>query len=71
MESRTDRLSAVYVDLAVNIVSTYDLATGVRALCECKVPAAVIQRVLMDGGPRRGMVEQQHASQAPDLALSY
>ena len=54
MDSRTDRLTAVYVDLAVNVVSAYGMATGVRSLHECRVAPAVIQRVLIDGGPRRG-----------------
>jgi len=54
MEKRTDRLTAVYVDLAVNIASAYGMATGVRSLHECGVAPAVIQRVLIQGGPRRG-----------------
>jgi len=54
MDQRTDRLMAVYVDLAVNIVGVYGMATAVRSLHECGVAPAVIQRVLIDGGPRRG-----------------
>ena len=54
MESRTDRLTAVYVDMAVNIAIAYGMATAVRSLHECGVAPAVIQRVLIDGGPRRG-----------------
>ena len=55
MENRTDRLTAVYVDLAVNISIAYGMATGVRSLHDCGVVPAVIQRVLIDGGPRRGV----------------
>jgi hypothetical protein len=53
MENRTDRLTAVYVDLAVNIVGSHGLAAGVCALLECGTAPAVIQRVLVDVRPRR------------------
>ena len=45
---------AVYVDLAINIAGVYGMATAVRSLHECGVAPAVIQRVLIDSGPRRG-----------------
>lgn len=54
MEQRTDRLTAVYVDLAVSIADNHGLAAGVRALLQCGTAPAVIQRVLIDGEPRRG-----------------
>jgi len=54
MEKRTDRLTAVYVDLAVNISAAYGMTIGVRSLHDCRVAPAVIQRVLIDGGPLRG-----------------
>jgi hypothetical protein len=53
MENRIDRLTAVYVDLAVNIVGSHGLAAGVRALLECGTAPAVIQRVLVDVKPCR------------------
>jgi hypothetical protein len=42
MEKRTDRLTAVYVDLAINVVGSHGLAAGVRALLECGTSSAVI-----------------------------
>jgi len=54
MEQRTDRLTAAYVDLAVNIVISFGLDAGLRVLRDQKTPPAVVQRVLVEGGPRRG-----------------
>jgi hypothetical protein len=54
MEKRTDRLTAVYVDLAVNVSITFGLDAGVRVLQMQHAPQSVIQRVLIDSGPRRG-----------------
>jgi len=54
MDQRTDRLVAVQVDLAVNIAAVYGMAAGVVSLHECGAPLAVIQRVLIQGEPRRG-----------------
>jgi len=54
MEQRTDRITAAYVDLAVNVAITFGLDAGVRVLHEQKTAPAVVQRVLIDGGPRRG-----------------
>ena len=53
MKQRADCLSAMYVNLAINIVTTYELAAGVRALLECGASPEVIERVLIDRGPRR------------------
>lgn len=54
MDKRTDRLTAVQVDLAANIAAVYGMAAGVVSLHECGAPPPVIQRVLIQGGPRRG-----------------
>lgn len=54
MDKRTDRLMAVHVDLAVNIAAAFGMAAGVRSLHEIGAPSPVIQRVLIQGGPRRG-----------------
>jgi len=54
MEQRTDRLTAAYVDLAVNVAIAFGLDAGLRFLREQKTANAVVQRVLIDGGPRRG-----------------
>ncbi|WP_306393323.1 hypothetical protein [Telluria beijingensis] len=45
---------AVQVDLAVNIAAVFGMAAGVVSLHECGTPLPVIQRVLIQGGPRRG-----------------
>jgi len=54
MEKRTDRHTAVHVDLAVNVSAVFGLGAGVQALHEQHVPLAVVQRALIDRGPRRG-----------------
>lgn len=53
MDKRTDRLTAAYVDLAVNVRTTFGLSAGIRTLQDEGVSPAVIQRVLIDGGPKR------------------
>jgi hypothetical protein len=53
MDQRTDRLTAAYVDLAVNVVTAFGLDAGVRVLHEQNTPLPVVQRVLIDGKPRR------------------
>ena len=45
---------AVQVDLAVNIAAAFGMAAGMVSLHECGAPLPVIQRVLVQGGPRRG-----------------
>lgn len=54
MDQRTDRLTAVQVDLAINIAAVYGMAAGVVTLHESGVSLQVIQRVLIQNGPRRG-----------------
>lgn len=64
MDQRTDRLTAVQVDLAVNIAAVYGMAAGVLSLHQTGAPLSVIQRVLIKGGPRRGST-----SATPELPL--
>jgi hypothetical protein len=54
MENRIDRLTAVHVDLAVNVSVAFGLTAAVDASHELDIPPQVVQRVLIDGGPRRG-----------------
>jgi hypothetical protein len=56
MKQRTDRITAVYVDLAVNVAITFGLDAGVRVLQMQHAPQLVIQRVLINSGPRRGSI---------------
>jgi hypothetical protein len=53
MEKRTDRLTATYVDLAINVAAAFGMEAGMRVL-QAKTPLPVVQRVLIEGGPRRG-----------------
>ncbi len=57
MDRRTDRLVAVQVDLAVNVAAVFGLGAGVRVLHAEGISPAVVQRVIIDGGPRRGASE--------------
>ena len=54
MERRSDRLTAAYFDLAVNVATAFGLNAGIRFLHEQKAPPSVVQRVLIEDGPRRG-----------------
>jgi len=53
MENRIDRLTAVHLNLSVNVSFAFGLRAGVEAAHELSVPASVAQRVLIEGGPRR------------------
>lgn len=55
MDKRTDRLTATYVDLAVNVCTAFGLSAAIRVLQNEGVSPAVIQRVLINSGPRRGI----------------
>lgn len=66
MDKRTDRLTAVQVDLAVNIAGVYGMAAGVLSLHQCGTPLPVIQRVLIQSGPRRGSTSALPAASSPD-----
>ena len=57
MEKRIDRLTAVYVDLAINVATSFGLEAGMRVL-EHNTPLLVVQRVLIEGRARRG--DQSH-----------
>lgn len=53
MDKRSDRLTAAYVDLAVNVRTAFGLSAAIRVLQNEGVSPAVIQRVLINNGPRR------------------
>lgn len=53
MEKRTDRLTATYVDLAVNVAAVFGLEAGMRVL-QNNTSLLVVHRVLVVNGPRRG-----------------
>jgi hypothetical protein len=53
MEKRTDRLTAIYVDLAVNVAAVFGMEAGMRVL-QNNTPLLVVHRVVFKGGPRRG-----------------
>jgi len=54
MEKRTNRLAAVQVDLAVNVAAVFGMGAGVRVLHAEGISPTIVQRVIIDGGPRRG-----------------
>jgi len=54
MDARTDRLTAVYVDLAANIADVYGMFPGVTYLHDRAVDLDVVRRVILELGPRRG-----------------
>lgn len=45
---------ATYIDLAVNVRTAFGLSAAIRVLQNEGVSPAVIQRVLINNGPRRG-----------------
>jgi len=55
MDKRTDCLIAAHVDLAVNVRTAFGLSAAIRVLQNEGASPAVIQRVLINSGPRRGI----------------
>ena len=53
MENRIDRLAAAQVDLSVAVSFAFGLVAGVEAALQLGIAAAVVQRVVIQGGPRR------------------
>jgi hypothetical protein len=53
MEKRTDRLTAIYVDMAVNVAAVFGMEAGMPVL-QHNTPLLVVHRVLVQVGPRRG-----------------
>ena len=53
MENRIDKLAAAHVDLSVAVSFAFGLAAGVEAALQLGIAAAVVQRVIIQGGPRR------------------
>ena len=54
MDARTDRLTAVYVDLAANIADVFGMFPAVTYLHDRTVDLNVVRRVILELGPRRG-----------------
>lgn len=53
MDKRSDRLTAAYVDLAVNVCTAFGLSAAIRVLEKEAIAPAIVQRVLISRGPRR------------------
>ena len=53
MHTRSDRLAALQVDLAINLSSSHGVAAGARALFEFGLPLEVARRVLLNPELRR------------------
>ena len=56
MTSRSDRLTAAHVDMAVNLARSHGVATGARLLFELGLSLDLARRVLLQPGRRRGAV---------------
>jgi len=54
MDARTDRLTAVYVDLAANIADVFGMYPAACYLHERNVSLSVVCRVILEQRPRRG-----------------
>lgn len=54
MDKRSDHRTAAYVDLAINVRTAFGLSAAVRVLENEGVAPAVVQRVLIQDGLRRG-----------------
>lgn len=52
---RLDRKTAAKLDLAIQMATAFNLTTGVKFLHDSGVAPALIQRVLIEGGPRRAI----------------
>jgi len=66
MDRRKNRLAAVQVDLAVNVAAVFGMGAGVRVLHAEGIAPAVVQRVIIEGGPRRGDGPGAAPPAAPD-----
>jgi len=53
METRTDRATAVHVDLAINIAASHGTAAGARAIRNLCRPIELALRVLLHPDQRR------------------
>jgi hypothetical protein len=53
MENRIDSLAAANVDLSFAVSIAFGLAAGVEAALQLEVVSSVVQRVVIEGGPRR------------------
>lgn len=67
MENRIDRLTAVHVDLVVNVSFAFGLTAAMDASHELGIPAQIVQRVLLEGGPRRGATSAKPAPSSHDV----
>lgn len=55
MHKRTDRLAALQVDLAINLLASHGVAAAARALYEFGLPLEVAHRVLLYPNCRRAL----------------
>jgi hypothetical protein len=54
MDKRIDWLTAIDVDVALDTAATHGFSAGVLALHENRLHLRIVQRILIDGGQRRG-----------------
>lgn len=68
MDARTDRLTAVYVDLAANIADVFGMYPAVCYLHERNVSLCIVRRVILELGPRRGDASGMRSTRGQRLA---
>ena len=70
MENRIDRLTAGHVDLAVNVSFAFGLTAAVDASHELGIPPQVVQRILIEGKPRRSATSVKPAPSSHGTPLT-
>lgn len=68
MIKRTDRLTAFYVDLAINTAACHGAAAGAEVLFRLGLPLELARRVLLNPAARRG-ASQPIAAGSPAARL--
>lgn len=63
MHKRTDRLSSLRVDLAINIAAARGVQVGAGYLCDIGIPLDVALRVLLNPAARRGAAQPDRAAE--------
>lgn len=70
MDRRIDRLTAVYVDLAINTATAFGMYAAVCFLHAQYVHLSIVRRVILELGPKRGdgvkLLASDAAGTSPD-----
>ena len=55
VNTRVDKITSTTIDLAIHIATAFGLTAGVEVLHRAGISPALIQRVLIEGSPRRAL----------------